>query len=50
VYGVSLEDIIDLTERQINVSCEDIISKAKGFKKIKVIKGVMKEECLELYK
>ncbi len=48
VFGVSIKDILDVTEKQVNVSCEDIIS--KGFVDIKVVKGVLREECMKLYK
>jgi guanine deaminase len=47
IYGVSIEDLITLNQGQINISCEEII--AKSFRNIKVIKGVLREECLELF-
>ncbi|WP_341526710.1 nucleoside deaminase [Nostoc sp. UHCC 0302] len=48
VYGASIQDLISLNQSQINISCEEVI--AKSFRKIKVIKGVLKNECLELFK
>jgi tRNA(adenine34) deaminase len=48
VYGASIEDLISVNQSQINISCEEVI--AKSFKKIKVTKGVLKEECLSLFK
>ena len=47
VFGVSIKDIMD-SRKEIDLSCEDVI--AKGFTKIDVIKGVLKEECMNLYK
>lgn len=48
VYGASIEDLISVNQSQINISCEEVI--AKSFRKIKVTKGVLKEECLKLFK
>lgn len=48
VIGASIQDLISVNQSQINISCEEII--AKGFRKIKVRKGLLKEECLELFK
>ncbi len=48
VYGASIEDLISVNQSQINISCEEVI--AKSFRKIKVIKGILKEECLNLFK
>ena len=48
VFGASIQDLISANQPQINLSCEEII--AKGFRKIKVTKGLLKEECLELFK
>ena len=48
VYGASIQDLISVNQSQIDISCEEII--AKGFRKIKVTKGILKEECLELFK
>lgn len=47
IYGASIEDLISINQGQINISCEEII--AKSFRKIKVTKGVLKNECLELF-
>ncbi len=48
VYGASIEDLVSVNQSQINISCEEII--AKSFKKIKVQRGVLREECLKLFK
>lgn len=48
VFGASIQDLIEVNQSQINISCEEII--AKGFRKIKVTKGILKEECLKLFK
>ncbi len=48
VIGASIQDLIDSGVSQINLSSEEII--AKGFKKIKVTKGLLKEESRQLFK
>ncbi|MBD2525094.1 nucleoside deaminase [Nostoc sp. FACHB-133] len=48
VYGASIQDLISINQSQINLSCEEVI--AKSFRSIKVIKGILKNECLELFK
>ncbi|WP_044500114.1 nucleoside deaminase [Nostoc sp. PCC 7107] len=46
-YGVSIQDLISINQSQIHVFCEEII--AKSFRKIKVTKGILKDECLALF-
>ena len=48
VYGASIQDLITLNQSQINIYCEEVI--AKSFRNIKVTKGVLKNECLDLFK
>ncbi|OYD97892.1 tRNA-specific adenosine deaminase [Nostoc sp. 'Peltigera membranacea cyanobiont' 210A] len=48
VYGASIQDLISVNQSQINISCEEVI--AKSFRKIKVTKYVLKNECLDLFK
>jgi len=48
IFGASIQDLLDTNQSQIDISCEQII--AKGFRKIKVTKGVLKAECLELFR
>lgn len=48
VFGASIQDLIEANQSQIDISCEEII--ARGFRKIKVTKGLLKEECLQLFK
>jgi len=48
IYGASIQDLIAINQSQIDISCEEII--AKSFRKIPVIKGVLRDDCLELFK
>ncbi len=48
VYGASIQDLISINQSQINISCEELI--AKSFINIKVTKGILRNECLELFK
>ncbi|MEH2465482.1 nucleoside deaminase [Nostoc sp.] len=48
VYGASIQDIITVNQSQIDITCEEVI--AKSFRNIKVTKGILKEECLALFK
>lgn len=48
IYGASIQDLISVNQSQINISCEEVI--AKSFRNIKVTKGVLKKECLQLFK
>ena len=48
VIGASIEDLIELNQSQVRISCEEII--AKSSKNIKVTKGVLREECRKLFK
>ena len=48
VIGASIKDLIELGVSQINLSCEEII--AKSFRNIKVTKGLLKSDCLSLFK
>ena len=48
IIGASIEDLISVNQSQVRISCEEII--AKSFKDIKVTKGVLREECLQLFK
>lgn len=47
VVGASVQDLININQSQIHLSCEEII--AKSSKKIKVTKGVLKQESLALF-
>jgi tRNA(adenine34) deaminase len=47
IYGASIQDLISINQAQINISCEEVIG--KSFRKIKVTKGILKNECLELF-
>ncbi|MFM7371298.1 MAG: nucleoside deaminase [Sphaerospermopsis kisseleviana] len=47
IYGASIADLIAINQGQINISCEDVI--AKSFRKIKVTKGILRQEYLELF-
>lgn len=48
VYGASIQDLISINQSQIDISCEEVI--AKSFRNIKLTKGILKTECLELFK
>ena len=48
IIGASIEDLISVNQSQVRISCEEII--AKSFKNIKVTKGVLREECMQLFK
>ncbi|MCX7592312.1 MAG: nucleoside deaminase [Fischerella sp.] len=48
VYGASIQDLISVNQSQITITCEEII--AQSFRKIHVKKGVLREECIELFK
>ncbi|MEH2119991.1 nucleoside deaminase [Nostoc sp.] len=48
VYGASIQDLITVNQSQISISCEEVI--ARSFRNIKVTKGVLKHECLNLFK
>lgn len=48
IIGASIEDLILVNQSQVRISCEEII--AKSFKNIKVTKGLLREECLQLFK
>lgn len=48
IYGASIQDLIELNQPQVNIDCEEVI--ARGFGQIRVTKGVLKAECLDLFK
>ncbi|ARV59469.1 tRNA-specific adenosine deaminase [Nostocales cyanobacterium HT-58-2] len=47
IYGASIEDLVSLHQSQIHISCDEVI--AKSSRKIKVRKGLLREECLQLF-
>ncbi|KAB8335915.1 nucleoside deaminase [Scytonema tolypothrichoides VB-61278] len=47
IYGASIEDLVSVNQSQINISCEEVI--IKSFRKIKVTRGVLREECIKLF-
>jgi guanine deaminase len=47
VFGASIGDLIAANQSQIDIDCEEVIK--RGFRKIKVTKGVLKDECLQLF-
>ncbi len=47
IIGASIQDLIDINQSQIHLSCEEII--AKSSKKIKVTKGVLQQESIALF-
>ncbi|MBW4632899.1 MAG: nucleoside deaminase [Iphinoe sp. HA4291-MV1] len=48
VYGASVKDLVSVNQSQIHISCEEVI--VKSFRKIKVTRGVLREECIKLFK
>ncbi|MFE1745747.1 nucleoside deaminase [Coleofasciculus sp. H7-2] len=48
IFGASIQDLIAAGVSQINLSSEEIIE--KGLKEIKLTKGLLKEEALQLFK
>lgn len=48
VIGASIKDLMELGVPQIDLSCEEII--AKNFRNIKVTKGLLKSDCLSLFR
>jgi tRNA(Arg) A34 adenosine deaminase TadA len=48
VFGTSTEELVAIGTEQIKISCEEVV--AKGFQDIKVIGGILSQECLELFK
>ena len=48
VFGASIAQLIDLSNRQIDLSCETVAE--KGFQPLEVIGGILADECLELFK
>jgi tRNA(adenine34) deaminase len=47
IVGASIQDLIDINQSQIHLSCEELI--AKSSKNIKVTKGVLQQESLALF-
>ena len=48
IIGASIEDLISVNQSQIDLACDEII--AKSFRNIKVTKGVLREDCVNLFK
>ncbi|MBE9167198.1 nucleoside deaminase [Pleurocapsales cyanobacterium LEGE 06147] len=48
VFGASIEQLIAIGSEQIDLSCEALV--AKEFQDIKITKGILAQECLELFK
>lgn len=48
IFGASIKDLIERGVAQIDLPCQEII--AKSFREIKVTKGILKGECLALFK
>ncbi len=47
VIGASIQDLININQSQIHLSCEEII--AKSTKQIKVTKGILQQESIALF-
>lgn len=48
VFGASIKQLINLGNKQIDLSCQSITE--KGFNKVEVIGGILADECLALFK
>ncbi len=48
VYGISISDVIEKGQRQINVKCEFL--NKNGNSAIEIESGFLREECFELFK
>ncbi|MGH8000943.1 MAG: nucleoside deaminase, partial [Brasilonema sp.] len=48
ICGASIEDLVSVNQSQINISSEEVI--VKSFRKIKITRGILREECLKLFK
>lgn len=48
VYGASIQDLLTVNQSQITISCTEII--AQGFRELKITKGILRKECLQLFK
>lgn len=48
VFGASIKQLIDLDNKQIDISCKTVA--AKSFQNMEVIGGILADECLELFK
>ena len=48
VFGASIKELIGIGSKQIDIACEEVV--AQGFQNIKVTKGILAQECLELFK
>ena len=48
VFGASIAQMIDLGNKQIDISCKTVSE--KGFQKLDIVSGVLADECLELFR
>jgi tRNA(adenine34) deaminase len=48
IFAASIQDLMDAGVNQIEISCEEVI--AKGFRKINLSKGLLREESVRLFK
>lgn len=47
VYGASIAQLIDLGNKQIDISCETVAR--GGFQTLEVVGGILADECLKLF-
>ncbi|MEA5569845.1 nucleoside deaminase [Calothrix sp. UHCC 0171] len=48
IYGASIQDLVEVKQSQIHISCEEVI--AQSFRNIRVTTGILRKECMELFK
>ncbi len=47
VYGASIQDLMEVKQSQIDISCQEVIS--KSFRNIRVTGGILRDECMNLF-
>ena len=48
VFGASIQQLIDLGNKQIDIACKTVAQ--KGFQNLEVLGGVLSNECLDLFR
>lgn len=47
IIGASIQELIDINQSQIHLSCDEIV--AKSYQKIKLTKGVLQQKSVALF-
>ena len=48
VFGASIAQLIELGNKQIDLSCETVAQ--RGFQPLEIIGGILGDECLQLFR